>query len=84
MDAFKDLTPSGFDLDMMYSVAAGVGDSPLLQECFPVGENKRLDEALRSAYKEPASSKRRQFLEKWFMRLLLYMVLWSSVHRMEC
>ena len=49
MDAFKDLTPAGFDLDMMYSVAAGVGDSPLLQECFPLGENKRLDEALRSA-----------------------------------
>ena len=84
MDTFKELTPSNFDLDMMYSVAAGVGDSPLLQECFPVGDDLKFDEALRSAYKEPASSKRRQFFRKCFMLYLLFMELWSNVHPTVC
>ena len=39
----------------MYSVSSNDADGPVLQDIFPVGMDKKFDDAIRSAYAEPAS-----------------------------
>jgi type IV secretory pathway ATPase VirB11/archaellum biosynthesis ATPase len=69
---FQELQAPDFDVDIMYSVSSNDADGPVLQDIFPVGMDKKFDDAIRSAYAEPASSKRKEYFRRLTYGLALF------------
>ena len=72
LSKFQNITPPDFDVDIMYSVSACDGDEPILQNIFPQGEDRKFDDAMKSAFAEPASSQRKKHFRLFTYGLALF------------